>query len=94
VASELPPWRGIYVEFGGRGGGGHGQDYSSPIVGDGKVYYVARNGEASVFKAGTTFEQLAVNKLTDEAEDFSATPAASAGALFIRSSKHLYCVAK
>ncbi len=80
--------------FGGRGGGGRGQDYSSPIVADGKVYYVARNGEAYVFKAGTMFEQLAVNRVTDEAEDFSATPAASAGQLFIRSSKHLYCVGK
>jgi outer membrane protein assembly factor BamB len=78
---------------GGRGGMG-GQDYSSPVVADGKLYFVARNGEAHVIKVGDTFEQLATNRVTDETEDFSATPAVSNGALFIRSSKHLYCVAE
>ena len=92
--AERAPGGGFGGGFGGRGGGGRGQDYSSPIVADGKVYYTARNGETFVFKAGATFEQLAVNRLTEEAEDFSATPAASAGQLFIRSSKHLYCVSK
>jgi outer membrane protein assembly factor BamB len=79
---------------GGRfgGGGRGGQDYSSPILADGKLYYVARNGEVFVFKAGDTFEQLAVNRLTTESEDFSATPAAAEGAIFVRSSKHVYCV--
>ena len=78
---------------GGRGGMG-GQDYSSPIVADGKMYYVSRNGEAHVMKLGDKFELLATNRVTEEAEDFSATPAVSNGALFIRSSKHLYCVAE
>jgi outer membrane protein assembly factor BamB len=79
---------------GGRGAGGGmgGQDYSSPVAGDGKVFYVARNGEIFVFKPGSTFEQLSVNRLTDEVEDFSASPAISGNQLFIRSSKHLYCV--
>ena len=80
--------------YGGRGGGRGGQDYSSPIVADGKVYYLTRSGDAYVFKADTKFEQLAVNRLTDDAEDFSASPAASEGRLYIRSSKHLYCVGK
>jgi outer membrane protein assembly factor BamB len=79
--------------YGGRGGRG-GQDYGSPIIVDGKVYYTTRGGETFVFKAGDKFEQLAVNRVTDEAEDFSATPAATDGSLFIRSSKHLYCVGK
>lgn len=76
----------------GRGGFG-GQDYSSAIVADGKLYYIARNGDAFVLKLGPKFEQLAVNRVTDESEDFSATPAVSDGQLYIRSSKHLYCVA-
>jgi outer membrane protein assembly factor BamB len=81
---------------GGRfgGGGRGGQDYSSPIIADGKLYYVARSGDVFVIKAGDTFEQLSVNRLTTESEDFSSSPAAADGALFIRSSKHLYCVAK
>ena len=78
---------------GNRGGGGMGgQDYSSPVFGDGKLYYVARNGEIFVIEPGAKFEQLSVNLLTDQTEDFSASPAISDDQLFIRSSKHLYCV--
>ncbi len=80
--------------FGGRGGGMGGQDYSSPIVANGKIYYVARNGDAYVLKLGPEFEQLAMNRVTSDTEDFSASPAVSEGQLFIRSSKHLYCIAE
>ena len=69
-----------------------GGDYSSPILADGKIYYIQRSGTAFVLKPGDKFEQLAVNRVTDEAEDFSATPAADKNSLFIRSDKHLYCV--
>ena len=75
----------------GRGFGG-GMDYSSPILADGKIYYVARNGDMFVLAAGDEFEQLAVNRVTDTNEDFSATPAVSNGALFFRSDRHLYCI--
>lgn len=79
---------------GGRGGGGGfgGMDYGSPVIADGKIYYVARNGDAYVLEAGKEFKQLAVNRVTAESEDFSATPAISGGEIFIRSNKHLYCV--
>ena len=70
-----------------------GQDYGSPIIADNKLYYVARNGEAFVVKLGRKFEQLSANRVTADTEDFSATPAAANGQLFIRSSKHLYCIA-
>ena len=75
------------------GGGGGGQDYSSPVIADGKIYFVARNGETHVVKLGDTFEQLATNRVTEEAEDFSATPAIGDGLLLIRSNKRLYCIA-
>jgi outer membrane protein assembly factor BamB len=78
---------------GGPGGGG-GQDYSSPVVADGKIYFVARNGDTHVVRVGDTFEQLATNRVTEETEDFSATPAISDGSLFVRSNKRLYCVAQ
>jgi outer membrane protein assembly factor BamB len=77
---------------GGRGGGMGGQDYSSPIIADGKIYFPRRGGEVYVFATGRDFQQLAVNKFSGEA-DYSATPAASDGQLFIRSSKKLYCIA-
>jgi outer membrane protein assembly factor BamB len=76
---------------GGRGGMG-GQDYSSPIIADGKLIFARRNGEVFVFATGREFKQLAVNKFSGEA-DYSASPAASDGQLFIRSSKKLFCVA-
>ncbi len=83
-----PPGRG---GFGGGGGFG-GFDYSSPVLGDGKIYYVTRSGDIHVIKPGDTFEKLATNRLTSDSEDFSATPAISDGQIFFRSSKHLYCV--
>lgn len=93
ATSEQSPGGGF---GGGRGrggfGGGRGSDYSSPVIGDGKIYYVTRAGEIHVLKAGDTFEKLATNRLTSDAEDFSATPAISNGQIFIRSNKHLYCI--
>jgi outer membrane protein assembly factor BamB len=93
-APGQPPGGGFGGGGRGRGGfgGGRGSDYSSPVIGDGKIYYVTRAGEIHVLKAGVTFEKLATNRLTADAEDFSATPAISNGQIFIRSSKHLYCV--
>ena len=82
---------------GGRGGGGGfggfgGVDYGSPVIADGKLYFTARNGETYVLSAGKEFNQLAVNRLTTDTEEFSGTPAISNGEIFIRSNKNLYCV--
>ncbi len=76
----------------GRGGGG--SDYSSPVIADGKVYYVQGSGTCYVLKAGDRFEQLAANSVTTDRESFGATPAISNGEIFLRSDKHLYCVAE
>ncbi len=87
--------RGGFGGFGGGGFGGGGRggsDYSSPVLGDGKIYYVTRKGEIHVIKPTDKFEKLATNRVTSESEDFSATPAISAGQIFFRSNKHLYCV--
>lgn len=80
--------------FGGFGGGFGGQDYSSPVAADGKLYFVRRSGAAIVVKLGPSFELLAQNRFESDDGDFSATPAISNGELFIRSSKHLYCVSE
>ena len=70
-----------------------GQNYASPILADGKIYYTTRAGHVHVIAAGREFEELAVNRVSDAAgEDFSATPAASEGQLFLRSNKAVYCV--
>lgn len=78
---------------GGRGGGMGGQDYSSPVLADGKIYYVARSGNGYVYAIGPDYKLLSQNKLAGGG-DFSATPAISDGQIFIRSSKYLYCIAE
>lgn len=76
----------------GGGGGRGGQDYGSPILADGKIYFITRNGDMHVLKATDKLESLAVNRVTNDSEDFSATPAISGGELFVRSNKHMYCI--
>ncbi len=78
---------------GGRGGGGFGSaDYASPIIADGKLYYVKGSGETFVVELGAELTQLSANKITADVESFGGTPAISGGQLFLRSNKHLYCI--
>lgn len=77
---------------GGGSGGVRGGDYSSPILADGKIYFVTRSGTGHVLKVGDEFEQLAANRFESEQGEYSATPAVSNGQLFIRSTSTLYCV--
>jgi outer membrane protein assembly factor BamB len=77
----------------GGGGGRFGSaDYGSPVIAGDKVYFTKGNGETFVFTADAECKQIAANKLTDDSEIFSGTPAISKGQLLIRSNKHLYCV--
>jgi hypothetical protein len=78
----------------GDGGGGRmGGDYSSPVLASGKIYFVKQSGDAFVLDIGGECRQLAVNRVAPEGESFQATPAISQGQIFLRSDKHLYCVA-
>ena len=77
----------------GRRGGMRGQDYSSPVLANGKIYFLSRSGEAFVYATGPEFKLLGQNRFASDGGDFSSTPAISDGQLFIRSSKYLYCVA-
>ena len=56
------------------------------------MYQLMRNGEMLVLQLGTEFKEVAKNKFVGGGE-FSTTPAISKGELFVRSTKHLYCVA-
>jgi hypothetical protein len=79
----------------GNGGGGRGQDYASAVFADGKIYYPSRSGDIFVLEASDTLNQLAVNRVTDDEEDFSSTPAVTDdGQIILRSDKHVYCVAQ
>lgn len=78
---------------GGRGGRGFGSiDYSSPVAADEKIYYVKSDGTTYVIDASEEFNLIATNKITEDTENFSGTPAISDGQIIVRSNKHLYCI--
>ena len=77
---------------GGRGGFGSA-DYASPVAAGDKLYQVKRNGEVVVIQLGNEFKEIAKNTF-DGGGELSAAPAISQGEMFVRSTKHLYCVGK
>ena len=76
------------------GGGVHGGgNFASPIMVGDKLLYLSGAGDMFVLSVGEKLEQIALNRVTEQSEKFGGTPAVSKGDLFIRSNKHLYCVA-
>ena len=75
--------------------GGHSRSIyaATLLLGDNLVAVTRRNG-AFVVKATPELTQVACNKIEDDASDFNAAPAVSAGRLYLRSNRFLYCVAK
>jgi outer membrane protein assembly factor BamB len=67
--------------------------YASALLGDGKLYYLARNGRMFVLAAKPEFEQLGKNDLNDGGI-FNASPAVDGSRLLIRSDRFLYCIGK
>ncbi len=68
--------------------GARGPRYSSPVVGDGKIYAASARGQITVYKVGPKLEVLAQNDL---GERIMATPALVDGQVFVRTERHLYC---
>jgi outer membrane protein assembly factor BamB len=65
-----------------------GGNYSaSPLAGAGRLYCVGQEGQTVVIAAERTFRKLAENRLD---KGSMASPAASDGALFVRTETHLY----
>lgn len=73
--------------------GGVGQVYASPVLADGKLYYVSRFSRTFVVAASPKYERLAVNDLGD-ASTFNASPAIAGNRLYLRSDRFLYCVGR
>lgn len=68
-----------------------GGSYSaSPVGAEGRIYLLADNGETTVIESGPEFKVLARNPLGEKAQ---ASPAVSDRRLFIRTEKHLHCIA-
>lgn len=88
--------KGVATCWDARTGAVHWQEriegnYSaSPILAEGRIYFLNEKGVATVVKAGRAFERLAVSRI---GEDTLASMAAVPGALFIRGDKHLFRIA-
>ena len=65
-------------------GGGHS---ASPILANGRIYFVSEPGVVNVVAADKEYKLLASNKLGERS---LASPAVADGALFIRTSNHLW----
>lgn len=68
-----------------------GEMWASPVVADGRLYYLSRAGRTFVLAAKPEFEQLATNDLGDEST-FNASPAVTDGRLLLRSDRFVYCI--
>ena len=68
-------------------------DYPSPVVVGDRMFYLNGSGQMFVFALTDEFKQIAVNRVTSDAETFWGSPAVSDGRLVLRSSGNLYCVA-
>jgi outer membrane protein assembly factor BamB len=65
-----------------------GNYYSSPVVGDGKIYLLNERGQVSVVSAAKDWQVLST---ADFGEDVYATPAVVDGKIYLRTAGHLYC---
>ena len=63
---------------------------ASPVAFDGKLLFVSEDGDGVLMRAGPTPEVLSVNSL---GEPMYASPAISAGKIFLRGENSLYCIA-
>jgi len=66
--------------------------YASPVIADGRLYYVSRKQGTFVLAASPRFELLAHNTLAGDDSIFNATPAVSDTHILLRSNRYLYCI--
>ena len=62
---------------------------ASPVAADGKVYMASEDGKVSVLRAGGDWQVLSTSDL---GEEIFATPALSAGKVYLRTQEALYCL--
>lgn len=61
--------------------------YASPVAGDGKIYMISRNGNATVLEAGAEWSILSEGEF---GEEVFATPAIADGHIWVRTATSLY----
>lgn len=65
--------------------------YSSPILVDGKIYLLDREGVMHIFKAEKQYTGVATSSLGEKSD---TSPAFADGKVYIRGEKNLYCIGK
>lgn len=65
--------------------------YASIVGAAGRVYIADRDGNVAVLKDGPKLEVIALNYLDDS---FNASPAIVGSELYLRGTRHLYCIAE
>ncbi len=68
-----------------------GLHHASPVTAEGLIYFLNDDGVMHVVKAGPQYELVARNEL---GERTYASPAPSAGQIFLRGFKNLYCIGR
>jgi len=71
-----------------------GQIWASPVLADGKLYYVSKDKGVYVVAATPKFKQLAHNVIAGDTSRSNASMAVSDGQLFLRNDQYLYCIGK
>jgi hypothetical protein len=71
-----------------------GQIWASPVLADGKLYYISKQNGVFVVAAEPKFKLLAHNVLKGDESRSNASLAVSDGQLFLRNDQYLYCIGK
>jgi outer membrane protein assembly factor BamB len=69
-----------------------GQIWASPVLADGKLYYVSKENGTYVVAAQPKFQLLAHNVIEGDKSRSNASLAVSDSQLFLRNDQHLYCI--
>lgn len=69
-----------------------GASWGSVVMAAGRLYVTSRRGVTTVFRPDP--EKLDILAMNDLGEPSNATPAISDGQIFLRTDKHLYCIAE
>jgi outer membrane protein assembly factor BamB len=68
-----------------------GRHHASPVLLDGRVFFINDDGQVNVVKPGPTFERVGQYEL---GEPCYASPAISDGQVFLRGFRTLYCIGR
>lgn len=73
---------------------GSGTIWSSPVLADGKLYFVSQSKGTFVVAAKPEYELLAHNTFADDDSRTNASPAVHNSQLLLRTDRALYCIGK